>query len=190
MVSTTLTGKAEATARGGEPGLQSTYDQAQPGGGPISVVAARAANDERVRAQQTRMGVTPTAVVTDGGLKQKAQTGQKKAEEQASAAEVQIKRQQGESQLDYDKRVANVSSFHNPVGSDRNKALDGARFSDPAFAVEAQAEQRRRDEELARLSGAEIPVGPPNKPVDAASAAKESQPPTDGRRDSRARQKN
>lgn len=162
VVSTTLTGKAEATARGGEPDLQANYDRAQPGGGPISLVTTRAANDERVKAMQARLGVTPTAVVTDGGLKKKAQAGQAQAGQQVATATGRIARHQGESQLDYDKRVGNVSSFHKPVGTDRNNALDGVRFSESPFDAEASAEQKRRDEEFARLSKAVIPAEKPN----------------------------
>jgi conjugal transfer mating pair stabilization protein TraG len=161
VVSTGLSARAEATARGGESGLQQTFDSANPGGGRAGVVTTHAANDAIVKKEQTRLGVTPTATVADGGLKKTAQEGQAEAGKQVAATGGRIARQQGESQLDYDKRVANLSSFHNPIGSDRNKALDGARFSDPAFAAEAQAEQVRREEELARLSRAEIPTDQP-----------------------------
>lgn len=164
VVSTTLIGTAEATARGGEQGLQSVHDLALPGSGPIGVVATRAANDDRVKAEQTRLGVTPTAVVGGADLKKQAKTGQADAARETAAVEQRVKRQQGEAQLDYDKRTGDASSFHNPVGTDRNKALDGVRFSESPFEAEATAEQKRKDQEAAKFyedaKKATIPSGP------------------------------
>lgn len=164
VVNTSLVGTAQAAANAGEAGLQTTFGNSQPGGGNAAVAAARAADDARVKAEQKRLGVAPTAVVTDAGVAKKVEAGQGAAATKVAAAQGAVQQAQGQAQLAYDKRKGETSTFHSPVGSDRNKALDGVNFADPAFPAEAQAEKKRTDEEARKfhndVKNVEIPGSP------------------------------
>lgn len=150
VVNTSLPAKAEATARGGEAGLQAVHDRELPGGGSVAVAGSRAANDDRVKAEQQRVGLKPGRTVGDGGLKVKAKLGQDSAALAATTTAAEVARSQGEAQLNYDERQGNLSDFHRPVMHDRNKALDTVRGTDgtdrtfPTEAAAAQAERQQK----------------------------------------------
>ncbi|CAD5366847.1 IncF plasmid conjugative transfer protein TraG [Rubrivivax sp. A210] len=154
VVHTSLGAKAAAAARGGEPELEGRFAAAEPGGGAINVVAARAASDERLKQEQQRLGVNPTAEVRAPETKQRVAQGHGQAGAAAAAASATVKREQGEAQLSYDQRAEKVSTAHKPILNDRNRALDSVRGTDGtprAFSDEASAEQKRKDAEATKF---------------------------------------
>lgn len=142
--------QARAVAADGAAGLQAQHQAATPGGGAPAVADARAVLDAGARVEQGRLGLRPDATVGDGGVKDRVKRGQGAAAAEVAAAQETTVRGQGEAQLAADARSAQVSEFHRPIGSDRNKALDAARGTDgtpKTFPDEASKEQKRRDDE-------------------------------------------
>lgn len=164
VVNTTLVDRAKTTAHGGETLLQEGYDQAKPGGGRDGVTAVRSANDARVTAKQRSLGLQPGRAVGDGGLNARVKLGQDSAAAVAAKTKTKTAEAQGEMQLDYNQRLGQTSDYHSPMGRDRNKALDGVRFSERPFDPEAEVEAGHRAEVAAELrkAAAAIPGGSPN----------------------------
>lgn len=147
-VNTNLGGQARIAARGGDTSIEEGFAGAQPGGGEATVTTRGSADAERATAEQRRLGLSPTGQVQGQDVKNRTVQGQGSAAAAAGAAQSAVKREQGGAQLAHDDRAKDLSDFHRPMGSSRNKALDTAKGTDGtprSFPDEASAEQQTRD---------------------------------------------
>ena len=141
--------QARAVAAGGAEALEAQHRSTTPGEGAQGVNDARAELDARATAEQHRLGLKPDGTVADGGVKSRVARGQRAAAAEVATAQAATAEAQGQAQLAADARSTQVSEFHRPIGSGRNRALDAATGADgapKAFPEEASAEQKRKDD--------------------------------------------
>ncbi len=161
-VSPQLVKGAQDVAAGGQTALQGQFDEANPRGGEQGVRSAQTLANARVTEEQQRLGLRPDTVVSGNATKAKVGAGQAAAAGVIDTADKRSTTSRGAAQLAVEKRIGKVSEYHSPIGSDRNQALDGVRFSEQPFKEEAALEAQRREREAAELRAAadNIPKGP------------------------------
>jgi conjugal transfer mating pair stabilization protein TraG len=153
-------------AASGRSGLTAEFDASTPGGGREGVQRQALGNDARERTAESRLGVSPTAVVAGEKTKSAVAAGQDRAGAATDQAADAARTAQSDAQLAYDSRARNLGTAHAPVlnvnpatgAPIRNPALDGVRGADGSsprqFPDAAATEQAKRDKAAADFADA------------------------------------